>query len=143
MLFPGKAQYAYLPNSSGGVVDDMIIYMISDEEYMLVVNASNLEKDWNWIEKHNDVGAELKNVSDDYSLLALQGPKAIDLLQKLTSENLDDIKFYHFIKGDLGNVHDVIISATGYTGSGGFITSKTKMLKHSGTYYLKLVKNMN
>ena len=98
----------------------MIIYMISDEEYMLVVNASNLEKDWNWIEKHNDVGAELKNVSDDYSLLALQGPKAIDLLQKLTNENLDDIKFYHFIKGDLGNVHDVIISATGYTGSGGF-----------------------
>tara|TARA_B100000683_G_scaffold271840_1_gene313780 strand:+ start:761 stop:1843 length:1083 start_codon:yes stop_codon:yes gene_type:complete len=120
LLFPGRAQYAYLPNSSGGVVDDMIIYMISDEEYMLVVNASNLEKDWNWIEKHNDVGAELKNVSDDYSLLALQGPKAIDLLQKLTNENLDDIKFYHFIKGDLGNVHDVIISATGYTGSGGF-----------------------
>ncbi len=120
LLFPGRAQYAYLPNSSGGVVDDMIIYMISDEEYMLVVNASNLEKDWNWIVKHNDVGAELKNVSDDYSLLALQGPKAIDLLQKLTNENLDDIKFYHFIKGDLGNVHDVIISATGYTGSGGF-----------------------
>ena len=120
LLFPGRAQYAYLPNNSGGVVDDMIIYMISDEEYMLVVNASNLEKDWNWIEKHNDVGAELKNVSDDYSLLALQGPNAIDLLQKLTNENLDDIKFYHFIKGDLGNVHDVIISATGYTGSGGF-----------------------
>ena len=120
LLFPGRAQYAYLPNNNGGVVDDMIIYMLSEEEYMLVVNASNLEKDWNWIEKHNDVGAELKNVSDDYSLLALQGPKAIDLLQKLTSENLDDIKFYHFIKGDLGNVHDVIISATGYTGSGGF-----------------------
>ena len=120
LLFPGRAQYAYLPNNSGGVVDDMIIYMISDEEYMLVVNASNLEKDWNWIEKHNDVGAELKNVSDDYSLLALQGPNAIDLLQKLTNANLDDIKFYHFIKGDLGNVHDVIISATGYTGSGGF-----------------------
>ena len=120
LLFPGRAQYAYLPNNSGGVVDDMIIYMISDEEYMLVVNASNLEKDWNWIEKHNDVGAELKNVSDDYSLSALQGPNANDLLQKLTNENLDDIKFYHFIKGDLGNVHDVIISATGYTGSGGF-----------------------
>ena len=120
LLFPGRAQYAYLPNNSGGVVDDMIIYMISDEEYMLVVNASNLEKDWNWIEQHNDVGAELKNVSDDYSLLALQGPKAIDLLQKLTNENLEDIKFYHFIQGDLGNVHDVIISATGYTGSGGF-----------------------
>ena len=120
LLFPGRAQYAYLPNNNGGVVDDMIIYMLSDEEYMLVVNASNLEKDWNWIEKHNDVGADLKNVSDEYALLALQGPKAIDLLQNLTNENLDAIKFYHFIKGDLGNVHDVIISATGYTGSGGF-----------------------
>ena len=120
LLFPGRAQYAYLPNNSGGVVDDMIIYMISDEEYMLVVNASNLEKDWNWIKKHNDVGAELKNISDEYALLALQGPKSIDLLQNLTNENLDAIKFYHFIKGDLGNVPDVIISATGYTGSGGF-----------------------
>ena len=120
LLFPGRAQYAYLPNNNGGVVDDMIIYMLSDEEYMLVVNASNLEKDWNWIEKHNDFGADLKNVSDEYALLALQGPKAIDLLQNLTNENLDAIKFYHFIKGDLGNVHDVIISATGYTGSGGF-----------------------
>ena len=120
LLFPGRAQYAYLPNNNGGVVDDMIVYMLSDEEYMLVVNASNLEKDWNWIEQHNDVGAELKNVSDDYSLLALQGPKAIDLLQKLSNENLDAIKFYHFVQGDLGNVHDVIISATGYTGSGGF-----------------------
>ena len=79
LLFPGRAQYAYLPNNNGGVVDDMIIYMISDEEYMLVVNASNLEKDWNWIEKHNDVGADLKNISDEYALLALQGPKAIDL----------------------------------------------------------------
>ena len=118
LLFPGRAQYAYLPNNSGGVVDDMIIYMISDEEYMLVVNASNLEKDWNWIEKHNDVGADLKNISDEYALLALQGPKALDLLQNLTNENLDAIKFYHFIKGDLGNVPDVIISATGYTGSG-------------------------
>ncbi|MED6302435.1 MAG: glycine cleavage system aminomethyltransferase GcvT, partial [Bacteroidota bacterium] len=86
LLFPGRAQYAYLPNNSGGVVDDMIIYMISDEEYMLVVNASNLEKDWNWIKKHNDVGAELKNISDEYALLALQGPKAIDLLQNLTNE---------------------------------------------------------
>ena len=120
LLLPGKAQYAYLPNTSGGVVDDMIIYMISDEEYMLVVNASNIEKDWNWIEQQNDVCAELKNVSDDYSLLALQGPKAINLLQKLTNENLAAIKFYHFIIGDLGNLNDVIISSTGYTGSGGF-----------------------
>ncbi len=119
-LFPGRAQYAYLPNKNGGVVDDMIIYMISEEEYMLVVNASNIEKDWDWIVEHNDVGAKIKNVSDDYSLLALQGPKAVDLLQNLTSEKLDEIKFYHFIKGNIGLVNDVIISATGYTGSGGF-----------------------
>ena len=120
LLKPGRAQYAYLPNTSGGVVDDMIIYMISDEEYMLVVNASNIEKDWNWIDQQNDVCAALKNVSDDYSLLALQGPKAINLLQKLTNENLAAIKFYHFIIGDIGNLNDVIISSTGYTGSGGF-----------------------
>ena len=119
-LFPGRAQYAYIPNENGGVVDDMIVYMLSENEYMLVVNASNIQKDWDWINMHNDVGAELTNVSDEYSLLAVQGPKAIDLLQELTNENLKDIKFYHFTKGMLGGIDDVIISATGYTGSGGF-----------------------
>ena len=119
-LFPGRAQYAYIPNENGGVVDDMIVYMISENEYMLVVNASNIQKDWDWINMHNDVGAELTNVSDEYSLLAVQGPKAIDLLQELTNENLKDVKFYHFTKGMLGRIDDVIISATGYTGSGGF-----------------------
>lgn len=119
-LFPGRAQYAYIPNENGGVVDDMIVYMISENEYMLVVNASNIQKDWDWINMHNDLGAELTNVSDEYSLLAVQGPKAIDLLQELTNENLKDVKFYHFTKGMLGGIDDVIISATGYTGSGGF-----------------------
>jgi len=119
-LFPGRAQYSYLPNDNGGVVDDLIIYMISEEKYLLVVNASNIEKDWNWINKHNDVGAELENISDQMSLLAVQGPKAVDLLQKLTKIDLNDIKFYHFVQGEIAGIDNVIISATGYTGSGGF-----------------------
>ena len=119
-LFPGRAQYSYLPNDNGGVVDDLIIYMISEEKYLLVVNASNIEKDWNWINKHNDVGAELENISDQMSLLAVQGPKAVDLLQELTKIDLNDIKFYHFVQGEIAGIDNVIISATGYTGSGGF-----------------------
>ena len=119
-LFPGRAQYSYLPNDNGGVVDDLIIYMISEEKYLLVVNASNIEKDWNWINKHNDVGAELENISDQMSLLAVQGPKAVDLLQKLTKIDLNEIKFYHFVEGEIAGIDNVIISATGYTGSGGF-----------------------
>ena len=118
-LFPGRAQYAYLPNENGGVVDDLIIYMIDEEKYMLVVNASNIEKDWNWISKHND-NAEMKNISDDMSLLAIQGPKAISLLQELTNENLNEISFYHFKTMNFAGLDDVIVSATGYTGSGGF-----------------------
>ena len=119
-LFPGRAQYAYLPNENGGVVDDLIIYMLSEEKYLLVVNASNIEKDWNWINKNNDVGANLKNISDQMSLLAVQGPNAEKMLQQLTNHNLSDIKFYHFNEGSIGGVDNVIISATGYTGSGGF-----------------------
>ena len=119
-LFPGRAQYAYLPNDNGGVVDDLLIYMLSDDKFLLVVNASNIEKDWNWINKQNDVGAELENISNEMSLLAIQGPKAEEMLQQLTNHNLGQIKFYHFTQGSIGGVENVIISATGYTGSGGF-----------------------
>jgi len=119
-LFDGKAMYAYLPNETGGVVDDLIVYRISDEEYMLVVNASNIEKDWNWISKYNTDGVEMENASDNISLFAVQGPRAIDVLKKLTDADLDSMKFYTFQKGKVGEAEDVIISATGYTGAGGF-----------------------
>ncbi|MDB4710398.1 glycine cleavage system aminomethyltransferase GcvT [Flavobacteriales bacterium] len=119
-LFPGRAQYSCLPNNTGGIVDDLLIYMIKEQEYLLVVNASNIEKDWNWISSHNSKGVEMLNVSDDWSLLAVQGPKAIDVLQKLTDVDLSEIKYYHFTKGVFAGVDDVIVSATGYTGSGGF-----------------------
>jgi aminomethyltransferase len=119
-LFPGRAQYAYLPNDNGGVIDELLVYMLSDDKFLLVVNASNIEKDWNWINKQNDVGADLENISDKMSLLAIQGPKAEEMLQQLTNHNLSEIKFYHFTQGSIGGVENVIISATGYTGSGGF-----------------------
>jgi len=119
-LIIGKAQYSCLPNDKGGIVDDLLVYKIKEEEYLLVVNASNIEKDWDWISKHNDVGAEMKNISDDFSLFAVQGPKAQQVLQKLTSINLSDIKFYNFEIGDFAGAEYVIISATGYTGAGGF-----------------------
>src|SRR5690554_6321237 len=116
----GQAQYTYLPNETGGIVDDLIVYKLEDEKYLLVVNASNIEKDWEWISKHNTMGAELKNLSDNYSLLAIQGPKAIEAMQSLSSEDLSAIKFYNFKVADFGGIEHVIISATGYTGSGGF-----------------------
>lgn len=116
----GKAQYSCIPNDNGGVVDDLIIYQIKEETYLLVVNASNIEKDWNWISSKNDVGAVMKNISEDYSLLAIQGPKAIEAMQSITSHDLSAIKFYNFVVGDFAGVDNVIISATGYTGSGGF-----------------------
>lgn len=119
-LTVGKAQYSYLPNENGGIVDDLIIYKLKEEAYLLVVNASNIEKDWDWITSKNDVGAVIKDLSPDYSLLAIQGPKAVEAMQSLTSHNLADLKFYNFIVGDFAGVDDVIISATGYTGSGGF-----------------------
>ncbi|WP_435132431.1 glycine cleavage system aminomethyltransferase GcvT [Formosa sp. A9] len=116
----GKAQYSYLPNDNGGIVDDLIIYKIKEETYLLVVNASNIDKDWNWISSKNDVNATMRNLSDDYSLLAIQGPKAVEAMQPLTSHNLANIPFYNFEVGDFAGIDHVIISATGYTGSGGF-----------------------
>ena len=116
----GKAQYSCLPNNDGGIVDDLIVYKIKDDEYLLVVNASNIDKDWDWISSHNSVGAEMKNLSDNYSLLAIQGPKAVEAMQSLTSIDLSAIKYYHFEVADFAGIENVIISATGYTGSGGF-----------------------
>jgi aminomethyltransferase len=116
----GRAQYSCLPNNQGGIVDDLIVYKIKEEQYLLVVNASNIEKDWDWISSHNDLGVEMKNLSDDYSLLAIQGPKAVEAMQSLTSINLAEIKYYHFEVADFAGIEHVIISATGYTGSGGF-----------------------
>jgi len=117
----GDAQYSCFPNKNGGIVDDLICYRIKENQYLLVVNASNIEKDWNWISKYNeDFGAELRDLSDDYSLLAIQGPKAVEAMQSLSSLDLADIPFYKFKVGDFAGVEHVIISATGYTGSGGF-----------------------
>ncbi len=116
----GKAQYSCIPNDDGGIVDDLIIYKLKEEQYLLVVNASNIEKDWNWISSKNTVDADMRDLSEDYSLLAIQGPKAIEAMQTLTSHDLSAIKFYNFEVGDFAGVENVIISATGYTGSGGF-----------------------
>lgn len=116
----GKAQYACLPNDKGGIVDDLIIYRIKEDQYLLVVNASNIDKDWDWISKHNDMGVDMRNLSDDYALLAIQGPKSIEAMQSLTSANLSEIPFYSFEVADFAGIDNVIISATGYTGSGGF-----------------------
>ncbi|MEN8927724.1 MAG: glycine cleavage system aminomethyltransferase GcvT [Flavobacteriales bacterium] len=116
----GKAQYSCLPNDQGGIVDDLIIYRIKEEQYLLVVNASNMEKDWDWISKHNTMGVDMKDLSMDYSLLAIQGPKAVEAMQSLTSVDLAEIKFYNFEVSDFAGIEHVIISATGYTGSGGF-----------------------
>lgn len=119
-LVDGKAQYSCLPNNEGGIVDDLIVYKVADNHYMLVVNASNIDKDWNWISKHNDLGVEMINNSDDYSLLAIQGPKAAEAMQSLTSIDLTNMGYYTFQIGEFAGIKDVIVSATGYTGSGGF-----------------------
>jgi aminomethyltransferase len=119
-LIDGQAQYSSLPNETGGLVDDLIVYKIKDNDYLLVVNASNIEKDWNWISKFNTKGADMKNISDEISLFAVQGPKAAATLQKLTKVNLATIKYYHFAISELAGVPNVIISNTGYTGAGGF-----------------------
>ncbi|MGB3146044.1 MAG: glycine cleavage system aminomethyltransferase GcvT, partial [Maribacter sp.] len=117
----GRAQYSCLPNENGGVVDDLIVYKIKEEQYLLVVNASNIEKDWNHISKYNEVfNADMRNISEGYSLLAIQGPKAVEAMQSITSIDLSAIKFYHFEVADFAGIDNVIISATGYTGSGGF-----------------------
>lgn len=119
-LKDGKAQYTCLTNQNGGIVDDLIVYKIADEKYFVVVNASNIDKDWNHISNHNTFGAIMTNTSDEMSLLAIQGPKATEILQKLTSIQLKDLPYYHFTIGEVAGVQDVIISNTGYTGSGGF-----------------------
>jgi aminomethyltransferase len=119
-LVDGQAQYTCLPNEKNGIVDDLIIYRFHAEKYMLVVNASNIDKDWTWISSHNNFKAKMKNASDAYSLLAVQGPKAIEVMQNLTEVDLFAIKFYHFTEATFAGEKDVIISATGYTGSGGF-----------------------
>lgn len=119
-LIDGQAQYSCLPNETGGIVDDLIVYKKKDNDYMLVVNAGNIDKDWNWINKFNTKGAELKNISDDICLFAVQGPKGVATLQKLTKVDLSTIKYYHFSIGEFAGVQDVVMSNTGYTGAGGF-----------------------
>lgn len=117
----GDAQYSCFPNDSNGIVDDLICYRMKENTYLLVVNASNIDKDWNWISKHNkEFNTELKNISENYSLLAIQGPKAVEAMQSLTSIDLGEIPFYKFKIADFAGVEHAIISATGYTGSGGF-----------------------
>jgi aminomethyltransferase len=131
VLFDGKAQYACMPNGQGGIVDDLIIYRVNEEEYFLVVNASNIEKDWNWIQQHNVHAVEMENVSDHYSLLAIQGPKAAEAMQQLTSISLSEMVYYTFQYGTFAGVENVMISATGYTGSGGFeIYVKNEYAEH-------------
>jgi aminomethyltransferase len=120
VLFDGKAQYSCMPNGKGGIVDDLIIYRVNQNEYFIVVNASNIEKDWNWISGMNDLGVEMENLSDEYSLLAIQGPKAAEAMQSLTDVNLSEMVYYTFSHGKFAGIDNVMISATGYTGSGGF-----------------------
>jgi aminomethyltransferase len=119
-LSNGKVQYSCLPNDQGGIVDDLLVYRIAQDDYLLVVNASNIEKDWNWINQHNQFDASLRNDSDSYALLAVQGPKASAALQSLTKVNLSEISYYTFVIDSFAGIDDVVISATGYTGAGGF-----------------------
>jgi aminomethyltransferase len=119
-LNKGDAQYSCLPNGKGGIVDDLLVYMLGEEEYMLVVNASNIEKDWDWIAQHNTEDVEMKNISDQVALMAVQGPKTAEALQSLTDVDLAAMKYYTFVRGNFAGFDNVIISATGYTGSGGF-----------------------
>lgn len=119
-LFDGKIQYSCLPNENGGIVDDLLVYRIDEKTYMLVVNASNIDKDWDWISKYNTAGVEMINISDRTSLLAVQGPKAAEALQSLTEVDLSAMEYYTFKKGVFAGVDNVLISATGYTGAGGF-----------------------
>ncbi|MGJ1194663.1 glycine cleavage system aminomethyltransferase GcvT [Sphingobacterium spiritivorum] len=119
-LYDGKVQYGYLPNENGGVVDDFLTYRIDEKTYFLVVNASNIEKDWNWISKYNTYGVEMKDISDQTSLFAVQGPKAAEAMQSLTDIELAPMEYYTFAKGTFAGVDNVLVSATGYTGAGGF-----------------------
>lgn len=119
-LYDGKVQYSCLPNKEGGIVDDLLVYRIDEKTYMLVVNASNIEKDWNWISSFNTFGVDMKNISDKTSLLAIQGPKAAGALQSLTDIDLASMEYYSFKKGKFAGLDNVLVSATGYTGAGGF-----------------------
>ncbi len=119
-LTDGKVQYSCLPNNTGGIVDDLLVYRYSEHEYYLVVNASNIQKDWDWISAHNTFGVQMENMSDDLSLFAVQGPNAIKVLQKLTDVDLSAMEYYTFTGGTMAGCEDVIISNTGYTGAGGF-----------------------
>ncbi|MDA0196507.1 MAG: glycine cleavage system aminomethyltransferase GcvT [Bacteroidetes bacterium] len=114
------AQYSCLTNETGGIIDDLLVYRYSAEEFVLVVNASNIEKDWNWISERNTNGVQMVNLSDTYSLLAVQGPKAVEVLQRITPIDLSSINFYTFLVGEMAGIPHVMISATGYTGAGGF-----------------------
>jgi len=119
-LEPGKAKYTAMCYEDGGIVDDLLVYMLAENEYMLVVNASNIDKDYDWIASQNSMGATLENRSDQYALLAIQGPEAVAILEKLTDNDVESIRFYTFEKGEVAGEKDVIISATGYTGEKGF-----------------------
>ncbi len=119
-LTNGKAQYSCLPNNEGGIVDDLLVYCVEHNKvYMLVVNASNIEKDWNWISSHNTNGVEMHNVSEKTALLAVQGPNATQYMQQLTDMDITNLKYYTFTKGVFAGVENVLVSATGYTGAGG------------------------
>ena len=120
VLTDGKAQYSCLPNTNGGIVDDLIVYRIDEKTYMLVVNASNIDKDWNWIKQHDTFGVDMQNISERTSLLAIQGPNAMATLQKLTDIKLAEIPYYSFVKGKFNGIDNVVVSNTGYTGAGGF-----------------------
>lgn len=138
VLIPGKAQYSYLPNDKGGIVDDIITYKVSDTEYLMVVNASNIDKDFEWISSQNTMNAAFENLSDQYSLLAIQGPKANEAMQSLTNVDLANLKFYTFEVGTFAGKENVIVSATGYTGSGGIeIYAKNEDIVHIWNEVLK------
>jgi len=138
VLVPGKAQYSYLPNDKGGIVDDIITYKVNDNEYLMVVNASNIDKDFEWISSNNSMNAAFENLSDQYSLLAIQGPKANEAMQSLTNVDLANLKFYTFEVGTFAGKENVIVSATGYTGSGGIeIYAKNEDVVHIWNEVLK------
>lgn len=138
VLVPRKAQYSYLPNDKGGIVDDIITYKVSDSEYLMVVNASNIDKDFEWISSNNSMNAAFENLSDQYSLLAIQGPKANEAMQSLTNVDLANLKFYTFEVGTFAGKENVIVSATGYTGSGGIeIYAKNEDVVHIWNEVLK------
>lgn len=138
VLVTGKAQYSYLPNTKGGIVDDIITYKVSDTEYLMVVNASNIDKDFEWISSQNSMNAAFENLSDQYSLLAIQGPKANEAMQSLTNVDLANLKFYTFEVGAFAGKENVIVSATGYTGSGGIeIYAKNEDIVHIWNEVLK------